>query len=104
LLSLALGVGIVMLWPAPSRPSSATFKKVRQGWTRENVVTVVGAQPDEVRSNTNGGVVTESFAVWRGSDADFHVRFGPDGRVEVAECRMKPRPGPWRQLRNWLGL
>jgi hypothetical protein len=128
-LVVVLAVAAVALWPRPPRPCRATFERVREGMTQDEVYAAVGGRPGDYSNGAGGKPMAgiSSFAYsdeWRADDGylvvDYDYRFrtrGPDPhsdlleldpdvpfRVRSARVQGFPPRTLWSRLRSRLGL
>jgi Flp pilus assembly protein CpaB len=94
----------VLLWPRGSRPCLATFEKVQEGMTREQVYATVGGPPNAVLGLPSE---LEDAALqreeWEADDGLLWIGFSADGRVEQVRVYWVYQPG-WRRVLDPLGL
>ena len=106
LLLVAVVAGAVLLRSGP-HPCRATFEKVREGMTREEVYATVGGPPDQFPSIVvlEGATSRQvSYELWDGPDASMGVHFGDDGRATWVNVADNHTPRFWERIRNDLGL
>jgi hypothetical protein len=109
----ATALAVFVLWPSEPRPCRATFERVRQGMTREEVVATVGAPPTRsglrvsaggMSSPSGSSPVSEPVAEWHADgETSLLVTFDDDGRVASVWVHP-PRPPLSERLRARLGL
>jgi hypothetical protein len=103
---------LVAFWPRCPRPCLNTFKLVRVGMTRDEVMRTVGAAPGDY---SDGNVVRMpvSYAVllfsdrWLANDATMYVDFDDDGQagyVVVQEEIRLPERTFWERFQGRLGI
>lgn len=97
--------------PFGPRPSLATFNRVGEGMTREQVIRAVGGRP--MRSEGRGGsaplrlLKDTPHDVWGADDGMLEVWFDEAGRADVVFVTPVSRgspPGPFGRVRAWLGI
>jgi hypothetical protein len=106
-LSLLVIVGYVF-WPRGPRPCLATFQQVREGMTRDEVITVVGGPPGIYTDKLiDGTIYFFDCEVWLADDGELWVIFGKSGWAETVSARpmqFRARPPLWIRVRDRLGL
>ena len=95
-------------------PSLASFERVREGMTRDEVIATIGAPPGDysTQSLTFGPGGSFYFCWhserWVSDEAECRVLFGDDGRVSTVRMEKpwisRPQPTRLERLRQWLGL
>src|SRR5262249_47957069 len=106
LLSAVLVCVAGWLWAASgSRVSSARFKDVKRGMSREQVIRTVGGPPGDYLSDGDGDrnkLTRFGIEAWVCDDADLHVEFDDaDMATNVIVRVQRPLTLPER-IRRWL--
>jgi hypothetical protein len=96
--------GAVLVWPPP-RPCLATFRQVREGMTREEVIATVGGPPTATSSAAAPyAALPRVVHEWVSDDGYLFVLFDSHDRAAYVLASPRHRsPGFWDRLLARLG-